>query len=204
MAPDWITDIGITVLGFIVFAVLHSILANPLIKKKVFDRWPHLQSFYRIGYSLIALAILATWYIFSPFPDGMLYNVPSPFHFLFRAVQGLGVAGFILSLKAINLSKFMGLDQFKNDDPGKTQSQEHLVTDGLYKWVRHPLYTSTIMILLFNPVMTNKLALITLLIILYSWIGSVFEERNLTALYGPQYVQYQKHIPRFIPKIPLF
>lgn len=201
-----ISDIIITSLGFVVFAALHSILAHPSVKQKMFDIRPVLKSYYRFLYSVIALVTLGIWFIFSPFPDGLLYDIIHPWSLFFRVVQIGGVVGFFLSIGAINLNEFIGLSRLLKR--GTTQSvpgeNQELVTDGIYGWVRHPLYSSTVTILLFNPTMSNKLALITLLTLLYCWIGAIFEERNLIKQYGINYIRYQKKVPRFIPKIKLF
>lgn len=205
---NWIYEIMVTALGFTGFAVLHSLLARPALKRKLFGRWPGLKSYYRLLYTLFAVVTFGIWYLFSPFPQGMLYRIPFPYSVFFRIMQGVGVIGFFLSLKAINVSKFVGLQPIissrSQSTPFPPESSDELVTDGLYAWVRHPLYTASIMVLLFNPVMSAKLGLITLLVILYCWIGTVYEERNLIAEYGREYKEYRQKVPRFIPKIPLF
>lgn len=201
-------DIAITCLGFTFFAFLHTLLARQKIKRMLFDRLPFLRPYYRILYTILAIVTFGIWYLYSPFPEGILYRVSSPFSILFRILQAVGVIGFFLSLKPINLSEFIGIQQValyhKSNQMSFTEPSAELVTEGLYRWVRHPLYTTSIMILLFNPVMSLKLGLITILVILYCWIGSVYEERNLIELYGEEYIEYRQNVPRFIPKIPLF
>ncbi|MDZ7691355.1 MAG: isoprenylcysteine carboxylmethyltransferase family protein [Balneolaceae bacterium] len=196
-----ITDIAISVAGFALFALLHSLLADRDLKRKIFKRWPGVQSYYRALYSLISVIILSAWYLLSPFPEGFLYQVPMPYALVFRIVQILGIAGIYFALKPIGALNFLLVTQL---DFTSDTSSNSLITSGVYRYVRHPLYSSSMIILLFNPSMSFKLGLITLLFGIYFGIGSIFEERNLKAEFGEVYERYQQEVPRFIPKIPLF
>ncbi|MDX1618281.1 MAG: isoprenylcysteine carboxylmethyltransferase family protein [Balneolaceae bacterium] len=205
---DLLISAIITSLGFAGFAFLHTLLARRTVKEKLFGRWSALGRYYRLLYTLFALATFAAWYLLSPFPEGILYRIPFPYSIPFRIAQGFGLAGFLLSLRAVDLGEFIGTAQLTASPdelrPTGRQPAGELVTDGLYGWVRHPLYTTSVMVLLFNPVMSLKLGLITLLVAIYSWVGSLYEERNLVAQYGRAYEEYRQKVPRFIPKIPLF
>lgn len=192
-------DLFITIGGFTGFALSHSILANQSVKKWIIRRWPFMKPYYRITYSFISLVILGVWYWLSPFPRGLVYAIDWPWNLLMHAFQGGALIVFLFALKAVNLGRFIGFKQVVLNT--SEADREPLVTSGLYRYVRHPLYSATIALLAFNPVMTAKLALITLLVAAYSWVGSIFEEQNLVELYGEEYVNYQKSVPRLIPKI---
>lgn len=74
-----------------------------------------------------------------------------------------------------------------------------LVTTGLYRYMRHPMYTFAMLVLICSPIMTMNLLYSIIIFALYFWIGSYFEERNLIARFGSDYKEYQKNVPRFIP-----
>ncbi len=78
----------------------------------------------------------------------------------------------------------------------------NLITTGIYKWIRHPLYTGLILI-------TGGIALysyniprscITLVLLLVLYFKSVYEERLLLEKF-PEYSSYKLKTGRFFPKI---
>ena len=76
-----------------------------------------------------------------------------------------------------------------------------MVTSGPYAWVRHPLYTGSLLVLWLLPMMTLNLFALNLAIGLYFWIGAYFEERKLARYFGRPYEEYQQRTPMFIPRL---
>jgi protein-S-isoprenylcysteine O-methyltransferase Ste14 len=74
---------------------------------------------------------------------------------------------------------------------------------GLYRWVRHPLYTAGLLFLWLTPLMTTSILAFNLAMSAYIAIGSVFEERRLVTEFGPAYADYQRRVPRLIPGLRL-
>ncbi len=102
--------------------------------------------------------------------------------------------------------EFFGIKQFlnkwqKNRDPGYLDEIEkgELVRKGFYRYMRHPMYTFVMGVLVFSPVMTNNLFYTIVIVGLYFWVGTYFEERNLVKRFGEGYKQYQQDVPKFIP-----
>lgn len=81
-------------------------------------------------------------------------------------------------------------------------ADHRLVDWGPYRYVRHPSYLAYFLMFLgFLPTWHNFLALIPLTAIPgYVWI-TFREEEMLVAKFGDRYVQYQKHVGRFIPRL---
>lgn len=206
-----VIQLTIVILGFVLFGFIHSLLANTTVKRWLFERKPYLKAVYRLMYNAVAVITLALWYFLAPFPEGIFYSVPAPWNILLRFLQILGITGFLLSLNQIDNRQFLGIRQLSDYlNEGKLPDRldefgEHeLVVNGLYKYARHPLYTASIMILAFNPVMSYKLCIITILFSLYFYIGSIYEERNLVDIYGQKYRDYQINVPRFLPRPDFF
>ncbi len=75
---------------------------------------------------------------------------------------------------------------------------EPLVTHGVHRYVRHPLYTA--MFLVFWGRAFDEAALMTAAwATLYLVIGTRFEERKLMEIYGADYARYSAAVPRFLP-----
>jgi protein-S-isoprenylcysteine O-methyltransferase Ste14 len=75
-----------------------------------------------------------------------------------------------------------------------------LVTNGLHRFVRHPLYTTSLIVLyLASPMSLNGLAFAVSCHV-YFFIGSIFEERKLVREFGAAYRAYQQRVPRLMPR----
>lgn len=85
----------------------------------------------------------------------------------------------------------------------KIHRTEALVTDGLYRYIRHPQYTGIFLFtlgwLLHYPTVVT-LALWPILIIAYAWLAKL-EERHLAGEFGEAYKNYAARTARFIPKL---
>jgi protein-S-isoprenylcysteine O-methyltransferase Ste14 len=73
------------------------------------------------------------------------------------------------------------------------------VKEGLYRWVRHPLYTAGLVFIWLSPVMSANLLVFFAGLSAYLVIGAFFEERKLIHAYGDAYRRIQQTTPMFIP-----
>ncbi len=112
-----------------------------------------------------------------------------------KVLELLGWIGIIIS--AFNIRTVLTAEPLPKEN-GK------LSTDGLYKYVRHPMYTSVLLLSLGIAILSGsaiKYLLVILLAILF-YLKSKYEERYLQEQY-PEYKEYAKNTPRFIPFINL-
>jgi protein-S-isoprenylcysteine O-methyltransferase Ste14 len=78
----------------------------------------------------------------------------------------------------------------------------HLVTIGIYRFIRHPVYTGIMSSLLgygLYQAHAGKLIIVALLAILF-YFKSKYEEEMLQKAY-PDYEQYSRYAGRFLPKM---
>ncbi|CAF1417777.1 unnamed protein product [Rotaria sp. Silwood1] len=81
----------------------------------------------------------------------------------------------------------------------RTTGNQTLVTTGLFRYCRHPLYLITLLAFTITPTMSlDRLAFI-LYTCIYASIGIPFEERKLIQIFGQDYVNYQQHVPAIFP-----
>jgi len=79
---------------------------------------------------------------------------------------------------------------------------EPLVVRGPYKYVRHPLYSGVVLLLIGWWLLLDYSFLLLSTILLLLWFNYVvapFEEKELRAIFGEEYVKYAKQVPRIIP-----
>ena len=79
---------------------------------------------------------------------------------------------------------------------------EPLVVKGPYQYVRHPLYSGVLLLLLgwwllldFSFILVSTL----LLLLWFSFVVAPFEEKELRAMFGEDYERYARRVSRIIP-----
>ncbi len=190
------TDHLILTIAWIAFCVLHSLLANEGFKRRVEKASGPLYRFYRPAYSVFAFLNLAIILYLQFSTRSTLLWKPN----LLTSLLAIPFLAISLYIMGLSISKYFfylsGVDVLMN----KTV-EPVLQTGGLHRFVRHPLYLGTIMlvwcIFLYFPYFSHLIA--CLIITLYSRIGIVFEEKKLVKEYGDQYKQYAKKVPMLIP-----
>jgi len=178
---------------FIIFALIHSVLATDYIKNKAEKLLGIYYRFYRMMYNIISIiTFIPVYLIWSRYASStpLVYSVPEFLYPVFILVRLAGIGMFVYAALQIDVLEFIGLKQ---------KNQSTLITKGAYGIVRHPLYTSGIVILLTKMEMSLLDVIAISLISLYLIIGAFIEEQRLLRTFGEEYRRYQKHVPMFIP-----
>lgn len=181
------------------YFTLHSLLASGFLKEKIASLMGKGYRFYRLIYNLIALGGFAgiVWYQQSL---TAIWLVPSDF--LMRLAGGITIIiGLFTGLVAIlkyNLGEFSGLSYLRKPH---TPGGDVLVTSGLNRYVRHPLYFATIIILTgyLLTSFTNHSLLFVFITFCYLIIGTILEERKLIDTFGEEYLEYKRNVKMLIP-----
>jgi methanethiol S-methyltransferase len=185
-------------LAVLAYGVVHSILASLTIKAKTrqlispaLDRW------YRLGFNFIAVVTLLPILLLPLLmSDKKIYTIPFPWVMLSLAIQLLAVIGVVAAVHQTGMASFLGLQQVfltRDNTPPK------LVTGGLYRYVRHPIYTASLIFIWLLPVLTWNLLALLIGFSLYFIIGALFEERKLLREFGDAYAEYHNRTPMLIP-----
>jgi protein-S-isoprenylcysteine O-methyltransferase Ste14 len=192
----------LVVLATVAYATLHSLLATLWAKAGARRlAGPAAGRFYRLGYNVVgAVTLLPVLAIPAIQPGPVLYLVPSPLSWLFLAGQVTAVIVVLAGLSHTDVWHFLGLRQLLEPTD---QRPAALVTTGLYSYVRHPLYSAGLAFLWLTPLMTVTLLFLVVGLSLYFYVGSRFEERRLQTEFGQAYVDYQRRVPRLVPRLRL-
>ena len=73
------------------------------------------------------------------------------------------------------------------------------VVRGPYRWVRHPFYFFSLLLIWSCPDLSLDRLLHNILWSTWIVVGSVLEERDLVADFGEPYRDYQRKVPMLIP-----
>jgi len=180
------------------YGLIHSLLASLKVKKMASVFMGQQYKWYRLFYNIFAvISLLPVLALAIILPDRPLYSIPFPWGVPVLILQ---LAGFVFATAAVfqtGVWQLAGLSHFwskvENPAPGR------LVTEGLYRYVRHPIYSGAILFLWASPQITwNSLAL-RLAFTLYFIIGEMVEEKKLVAEFGEAYRAYRLCTPMLIP-----
>ena len=180
------------------WGVIHSLLASlgfkSLLRRSLGNGF---MKFYRLLYNLFAvLSLVPVLYLMVSLPDKALYRVPAPWSYLMIAGQGLSVLFLLIVMSQTDVLSFVGLRQLVAEEKAG-----NLVTSGLYRSVRHPLYTFSLSILWLSPSMSMNSWIVYAGLTIYVLIGIYFEERKLLREFGSAYAQYKSMTPMLIPAL---
>ena len=115
----------------------------------------------------------------------------------------IGIIGTVLAFIgiAVRIIGMLTLGRFYTRTLQKPENHA-LVTNGIYKYLRHPGYAGTIFIFLGASLTSGNalsFVLVTLLILLTYLYRIHVEEKMLVEIFGEQYIVYKKHAKRIIP-----
>jgi len=199
------------ILIFIAFALIHSITVASWFKdlcRRVYGE-TFMRVWYRFLYTSVSgiTAFVAIFFI-SQVPDRVLWQGPLWFRLAMHAIQIAGIVFGLQAFQYLDKWEFMGFRQVwryvtKGEIAGNSEglTEKELVTTGVYGIVRHPLYVVGIVMFTFSPHITVNGLTITVLADLYFIFGMFIEERRFLRIFGDQYQEYMKRVPRMIPRI---
>jgi protein-S-isoprenylcysteine O-methyltransferase Ste14 len=180
------------------YGLLHTLLASKKVKAFINNRFgSKTEQWYRLAYNLIAVfTLLPILLLPIIFPDKEIYRIHFPWIILTMAIQLSAVIFLFLGLRQTGITSFIGLRQLLLPED---ISPPRLVTGGLYRYVRHPLYTAGLVIIWLIPIMTWNLLALIIGLSAYIIIGAYFEERKLLMDFGDAYADYRRHTPMLVP-----
>lgn len=88
---------------------------------------------------------------------------------------------------------------------GKVREKPAVIREGVFGVVRHPIYLSEILVYLGFLLMSLSLAcvFIWIIIIVFFYYISRYEEKLLLVRFGDEYRQYMKEVPMWFPRLKL-
>jgi len=181
----------------LLFFTQHSLMARKPFRQRLSRFLPvqYTGALYAVASGIAVLALVVFW-------QESAYTLLSPqglIRWFFRAAFIVAIGGLVWTIWALGLFVNFRLQPMVDDLRDK-QSVPRLVTDrGPYRWIRHPLYLSSLLMIWSNPDLTLDRLLFNLLFSVWVIVAILLEERGLVATYGEAYRNYQREVPILIP-----
>jgi methanethiol S-methyltransferase len=97
----------------------------------------------------------------------------------------------------LSVASRMGVPELSN-----SQGTSTFLHDGLYGIVRHPIYANALVAGIGYALIVNHVGTYILFVAAFPvlYVVTLLEERELTDRFGDAYRQYQRQVPRLVPR----
>ncbi len=200
---QWLFNVFILTLYFAGYGLVHSWLASLSLKRWLQNRLgAGIMRGYRLAYNIFALVSLLPFFAMqADLPNFTVYAIPTPWRWGMIGGQILALLAAGVAFRQTGPLHFFGLTQLTA--PQLTENTP-FSTRGFYGYMRHPLYSFSMIFIWLTPQMSFNRLIGYILFSLYFYIGSYFEERKLEAEFGEVYREYQRRVPRLIPLLKFY
>ena len=129
----------------------------------------------------------------------MLVSLQDVSRWLAHAVFFASILGMVWGMRALRSFDVFGNQQVLDHIRALHVRDMPLTIRGPYRWVRHPLYFFTLVMIWCCPDLTLDRLLFNVLFTAWIVIGTILEERDLVAEFHETYLNYQRKVPMLIP-----
>jgi methanethiol S-methyltransferase len=180
------------------FGLQHSVMARPKFK----EWWTKIipTAIERSTYVLMTSAVLCLVFWQWRSIEGMIWNVENILaKYLLNGLFVFGWLIVLLSTFLINHFDLFGLRQVYLNLRSVEYQNLEFKTVGIYQYVRHPLMLGFLIAFWATPQMSASHLLFAVVMTIYISIGVYLEERDLIAIHGEAYRQYQQEVSSLVP-----
>ncbi len=185
----------ILALLWLAYFFLHSLLSSA--KWKGFVESAGISNqLYRFVYSVLSFVLFILIFLYSGSTENNnLWDVKIKMSKYFGLmITTIGLMIIMRSFKSMSMMCFIGI---------KKQLQEKLIITGIHEYVRHPIYSGILLMMIGFVLYSNSIQSLIILMTttLYLPFGIRWEEQKLVKEYGEQYENYKSDTPPIIPKV---
>lgn len=145
-----------------------------------------------IYHAVLPIAFILVWFL-----DSNIFKISTFLNgfipFLIRLI--IFILVFVI---AITFIMFSHRALFKSHQPPNS-----LITNGILGRVRNPMYLGILLIyvaFIFLSISLISVGLFVIVFLAYNWMVN-FEEKILEKMFGNQFLEYKKKVPKWIPKL---
>jgi len=178
---------------YIIFGIL-SILIIAVSWRTLFNLKSH--GFYRfLSWECVAWLFATNYKYWFEYP----FSINQIFSWIL-----LIMSGYLVIVGVVYMKKIGKPEKSRNEKTlYQFEQTTELVDKGIFKYIRHPLYSSLLFLtwgIFFKNVMI-ELLFISMLSTIFLYLTAIYEEKECLNFFGEKYVEYMKKSKRFIPYI---
>jgi len=171
---------------------------KPGLSNRPLSGWKHLWAILALPFTVTV--VIPTFILhFLPIDSLALGQWSESAVMFFSAVAALFlIVGLVLVVTTIELFAGVGGGTLAPWDPPR-----YLVVEGPYQYVRNPMISGVLLILLGQTLALASLPLLVYFIVFWAVQDFYYkrsEEAGLLKRFGPSYAEYMKHVPRWVPR----
>ena len=157
------------------------------------------EHYHGVVYTLASAVVLIVLVLFWQNSATTLISLQGVARWLMQGAFFASLLGMVWGMLALR-----GFDAFGNRAVlahigGSPAASTPFAVRGPYRWVRHPLYFFTLVMIWSSPDITLDRLLFNVLFTGWIVVGTRLEERDLVAEFGEQYRVYQRRVPMLLP-----
>lgn len=184
----------------LIWGVVHTGMARPSFKTILtkFIPEPAERPTYVLVAGLTSVALVGFWAMV----PGQIWQVETEWAtVLLWGLFWFGWVFLLASTFAINHFDLFGLRQVYLNYKKMPAAPVQFVKRAMYQYVRHPIQTGVLIGVWATPLMTMTQLVLSLGFTIYIVAGLWFEERDLIAEHGDEYIKYRDQVGKLFPKI---
>lgn len=190
--------LGLNALLCALFFLQHSGMVRERFQKRIQQYIPkeYTPAVYASASGAVLWLMMLLWQSIQP----PVLQMENPFRILARIFFLFSIAGSIWGNVALQALDPLGihavLRYLRNSQPRVMP----FMISGPYRWVRHPLYFFSLVMIWACPDWTMDRLMFSLLWTAWLIMGTFLEERDLVKAHGQNYQRYQQEVPMLIPR----
>jgi protein-S-isoprenylcysteine O-methyltransferase Ste14 len=196
MTPDWIST-GLRI-GLFLGMLLHKLVwevmkISPTTPREAVRKPARfgLKSAVKLLKSFVLLFLVVQTLFLTVFPIS-----PEPLR-----LQIVGTSIYLIGLSIAILSRFQLGKNWANLEDAQVLPEQSLVQEGIYAYIRHPIYTGDILLVLGLELALNSWLVLIVLPLIVVVVRQTLAEETRLALAFPGYSSYRQKTKMFVPYI---
>ncbi len=179
------------------FFIQHSTMVRRSFRNRLAGAVP--EHYHGAVYAIASGAVLLALVVWWQESAHVLVELEGAARWLLRCLVPASAIIFVWGILTLKHFDTFGVYSVLAGVGGKSQKQQPLAARGPYRWVRHPLYLAILTRMWSYPTLTPDRLLFNVLWTAWVVMGTMLEERDLVAVFGDSYRDYQRKVPMLVP-----
>jgi protein-S-isoprenylcysteine O-methyltransferase Ste14 len=182
-----------------VYGAVHSAMVSETVTGFLERRLGSGFRFYRLFFNVVAVVLLAPAVSYSlSLRRGLVVRWDGPWLAVRYALVAVAALLFVAGGRHYSLRQFLGISQLRGEPTGGLATGGGIDSSGVLGLIRHPWYAGLVLLFWARDLDVAGLV-VSCVLTLYVFVGTLLEERKLVHEFGDAYRSYQRRVSMFVP-----